>query len=171
MSVREKDYCLTDNNKMKKLIIVLLVLLAVVGCKKELVKEPKRLIAKEKMINIMYDLSLLEVIKYQSEVSLDSMETNPHKFILQKYQVDSLQFMESNKYYAADYKDYKNMIEQVSERLKKEKKALDAILKKEDDKERIHNDSIIKRDSLAMPPQKIKKDSIKNLIKKRRERK
>ena len=54
---------------MKKIIPFIIVLIVLAGCKKELVKEPKRLIEKEKMVNIMYDLSILEATKIQNEAS------------------------------------------------------------------------------------------------------
>ena len=88
---------------MKNCIVIVLVLFLSVSCKKELVKQPAKLIEKEKMIDIMYDLSLLDAMKYQNPLSLDSVETDPTKFILKKYKVDSLQFAQSNMYYAADY--------------------------------------------------------------------
>lgn len=70
---------------MKNWIVIVLVLFLSVSCKKELVKQPAKLIEKEKMIDIMYDLSLLEAMKYQNPASVDSSETNPTKFILKKY--------------------------------------------------------------------------------------
>ncbi len=114
---------------MKNLVFVILVLFLAVSCKKELVKEPKRLIEKGKMIDIMYDLSVLDAIKYNNPLSLDSVDASPKKFILQKYKVDSLQFAQSNMYYAADYENYKDMFDQIAKRLEKNQKKVDSLLK------------------------------------------
>lgn len=106
-----------------------MILFLSVSCKKELVKEPAKLIEKEKMIDIIYDLSLLEAIKYQQPLSLDSVESNPTKFVFKKYRVDSLQFAQSNIYYAADYDSYKEMFDEINARLDKEKKTTEIKLK------------------------------------------
>lgn len=111
-----------------------MVLFLSVSCKKELVKEPAKLIGKEKMIDIIYDLSLLEAIKYQQPLSLDSVESNPTKFVFKKYKVDSLQFAQSNIYYAADYDSYKEMFDEINARLDKEKKSTEIKLKAEEKK-------------------------------------
>nr|WP_315221362.1 DUF4296 domain-containing protein [uncultured Flavobacterium sp.] len=119
---------------MKKLVLIFLVLFLAVSCKKELVKEPKGLLDREKMVNIMYDLSVLEAVRYQNPLSVDSMDTNPTKFILRKYKVDSVQFSQSNKYYAANYETYKDMFDEINARLEKQKKVLDSLVKIEDKK-------------------------------------
>ncbi len=119
---------------MKNFVVIVLVLFLAVSCKKELVKQPAKLIAKDKMIDIMYDLSLLEAMKYQHPVSADSVETDPTKFILKKYKVDSLQFSQSNQYYAADYEEYKNMFDEIGKRLAVKQRATDSIVKLEEKK-------------------------------------
>ncbi|MDR7209752.1 DUF4296 domain-containing protein [Flavobacterium piscis] len=157
---------------MKKFILIVLVLFLSISCKKDLVKEPKQLIKKEKMIDIMYDLSLLEAIRYQNPASLDSMETSPAKFILQKYKVDSLQFAQSNMYYAADYQNYKDIYDEVGKRLEKNKKIADSLVKIEEKKAAKAKKNKIndtKNDSVKIPVRKINIDSIKRrmqLIKK-----
>ena len=115
---------------MKK-IVVLVVLLVFVSCKEEVVKKPNRLIEKDVMVNIMYDLSLLEAIKYQSPATLDSNKISPKQYIYKKYKVDSLQFAQSNVYYASDYEEYKNMFEQMTKRLDQKKLAVEALIKAE----------------------------------------
>jgi hypothetical protein len=117
---------------MKNFVFIILVLFLSVSCKKELVKEPKRLIEKEKMIDIMYDLSLLEAIKYQNPLSLDSVNSDPKNFVLKKYKVDSLQFAQSNIYYAADYNTYKEMYDEIGKRLAVKQRAVDSIVKIEE---------------------------------------
>ncbi len=117
----ENDCCLIDKLFMKKKIIIpfLIILAVFVSCKKELAKEPKHLIEKEKMVDIMYDLSLLGAMRNQNSVLLDSFKNNSNEYIYKKYKIDSIQFAQSNIYYAADYKEYKKMYEQVKTRLDK----------------------------------------------------
>ncbi|GAA6771333.1 hypothetical protein AAGS39_20790 [Flavobacterium sp. CGRL2] len=81
------------------------------------------------MVDIMYDLSLLEAMRYQKPLSLDSINSDPTKFILQKYKVDSLQFVQNNIYYASDYESYKDMFDEVNKRLAKNQRAADSLAK------------------------------------------
>ena len=137
---------------MKNFVVIVLVLFLSVSCKKELVKQPAKLIAKDKMIDIMYDLSLLEAMKYQHPVSADSVETDPTKFILKKYKVDSLQFSQSNQYYAADYEEYKNMFDEIGKRLAVKQRATDSIVKLEEKKaakDKKVKDKEVKKDQKA----------------------
>lgn len=152
---------------MKNWIVIVLVLFLSVSCKKELVKQPAKLIEKEKMIDIMYDLSLLEAMKYQNPASIDSSETNPTKFILKKYKVDSLQFAQSNMYYAADYDNYKDMFDQIGKRLAVEQRAVDSIVKIEEKKAlklKAKEKKVVNKDSLKTVMKQVNVDSIRRII-------
>ena len=138
---------------MKNFVVIILVLFLSVSCKKELVKQPAKLIEKDKMIDIMYDLSLLEAMKYQHPLPVDSVETSPTAFILKKYKVDSLQFSQSNKYYAADYEGYKGMFDEIEKRLAVNQRATDSIVKIEEKK-------------AAKEKKNKSKDSVRNTVKK-----
>lgn len=157
---------------MKNWIFIVLVLFLSVSCKKELVKQPAKLIEKEKMIDIMYDLSLLEAMKYQNPVSVDSSETDPTKFILKKYKVDSLQFAQNNMYYAADYDNYKDMFDQIGKRLAVKQRAIDSIVKIEEKKAlkvKVKKEKVVNKDSLKTAlKQQVNVDSIRKIIQSKR---
>ena len=119
---------------MKKILPFLVVLAIFISCKKELAKEPKHLVEKEKMVDIMYDLSLLGAMRSQNAVLLDSFKNNSNEYIYKKYKIDSVQFAQSNIYYAADFKEYKKMYEQVKSRLEKNKTLTEAAIKVENKK-------------------------------------
>ncbi len=133
---------------MKK-SISLLAILTLLGCKENLVKKPERLIEKSKMMDIMYDLSLLEAIKYQNPAVLDSNQIRPKQFIYKKYKIDSLQLAQNNVYYAADYKSYKVMFETVVKRITDEKKRAIAATKAEEKKNKIRMAKLKKKKQLA----------------------
>jgi hypothetical protein len=40
----------------------------------------------------MYDLSILDAIKYQNPASLETYKINPSQYIYKKYKIDSAQF-------------------------------------------------------------------------------
>lgn len=149
---------------MKNFVVIVLVLCLSVSCKKELVKQPAKLIEKDKMIDIMYDLSLIEAMKYQHPVSVDSVETSPTAFILKKYKIDSLQFSQSNRYYAADYENYKSMFDEVGKRLAVNQRAVDSILKIEEKnaaKEKKNKLKDTLKDKIKRDLKKVRLDSIR----------
>ena len=139
--------------------ISLLAILALLGCKEDLVKKPEHLIEKSKMMDIMYDLALLEAVKYQNPAILDSNQIRPKQFINKKYKIDSLQLAQNNIYYAADYKNYKIMFESVVKRIANEKKRVNSVIKLEEKKKKIRIAQLKKKRQLA----KKSKDSIATL--------
>lgn len=122
---------------MKSKLIFLAILAVFVSCKEEIINKPKRLIDKDKMLDIMYDLSILEAIKYQHLTSAEDYNINPTAYILKKYKVDSVQFARSNSYYATDFKEYKKMYKAVNDRLDNDKLSIDALIATENKKQTI----------------------------------
>lgn len=116
---------------MKKYFL-LLILALLTACKKETVEKPENLIPKDKMKDILYDLSLLQAIRGVNQAVLDSNQIDPTTYIYKKYKVDSLQFAKSDQYYAIEnVKNYKKMYEEINDRVKKEKAHVDSLFAKE----------------------------------------
>jgi hypothetical protein len=85
----------------------------------------------------------LQALKGHSPKELAKNEVDPKTYIYQKYKIDSLQFVENNRYYSADVQNYMSMFSKVIERLDKEKKAVKEIVKKETEaKQKKMRDSI-----------------------------
>lgn len=130
MFVQASDCCLTDKSKkMKRVVFCLVILVAFASCKEEAVKEPDHLIEKGVMVDIMYDLSLLEAIRYNNPAALNEHQIVPSEYIYKKYKIDSLQFVQNNKYYASDYAEYKLMYDEINKRLEKNKAEADSLIK------------------------------------------
>ena len=119
---------------MKKGVLFFILISLILSCKEEVVKKPENLIEKEIMVDVMYDLALLEAIKYQSPNELETHKINPDEYIYKKYKIDNAQFVQSNMYYASDYKEYKKMYDQINSRLVKNKSLLEEAIKNEKDK-------------------------------------
>ena len=119
---------------MKKGVLFFILISLIFSCKEEVVKKPENLIEKDIMVDVMYDLSLLEAIKYQSPNALQAHKINPDEYIYKKYKIGSAQFVQSNMYYASDYKEYKKMYDQINSRLVKNKSLLEEAIKNEKDK-------------------------------------
>ena len=116
---------------MKKILSILLIIILFLSCKEEAVNQPNRLIEKAKMINIMYDVALLEALKYQNPATLEKHKINAPDYIYKKYKIDSLQFAQSNVYYASNYTEYKEMFDQVIKRIDSRKVIVDSLVKVE----------------------------------------
>ncbi|MGQ7946201.1 DUF4296 domain-containing protein [Flavobacterium sp. WC2509] len=119
---------------MKKVLSLFILVALFLSCNKDLVEKPDNLIEKNVMKEILYDVFLLDVIKYQNPDILYANGVNPNTYIFKKYKIDSIQFVKSNAYYASDYREYKKMYDEVNDRLKNEKKSIDLINKKAEKK-------------------------------------
>ena len=120
---------------MKKGILFFALLVSFVGCRKEeTVKAPKKLIDKAVMVNVFYDLALLEASKYQMMSTTEYQKISPKEFIFKKYKIDSAQFSQSNIYYASSIEEYKAMFEQVQKRLQTNSDKMDTIIKQKQKK-------------------------------------
>lgn len=101
---------------MRKSVLIGL-LFSIVGC--NTAEKPKNLIERDKMIDVLYDMSLLEAIKTQN-INGGISNKDANEYVYKKYKIDSLQFAESNKYYAFDLDEYKKMFDEVKTRLQHE---------------------------------------------------
>ena len=151
---------------MNKNYIFIVLITLTISCKQE--TKPNHLIEKEVIVNIMYDLSILQALRYQNPTSIDSFQINARDFVYKKYRIDSLQFAQSNVYYSTNNEQYKEMFNQVVGRINKEKAAADSLLKVEiKQKSKINKtklkESISPKDSLRKVSQKL---IDKNVIKK-----
>lgn len=113
---------------MKKIIALICLLFSIYSCTNTIVEKPKNLIEKDKMIDILYDLSLLDAIKSQN-INGGISNKAADNYIYKKYKIDSIQLAKSNTYYASDLEEYKKMIEEVKTRLSNETLKIDKTLK------------------------------------------
>lgn len=98
------------------------------SCGNSVLDKPDNLIDDDVMIDIFYDLAVIEAGKNSSfHDGISSFVAND--FILKKYNIDSLSFAKSNKYYASDVPKYKRMFKIVKEKLLEKKAELDDLSK------------------------------------------
>ncbi|MGV3695771.1 DUF4296 domain-containing protein [Flavobacterium sp.] len=114
---------------MNKSIIIICCALFFMNCNNGSVAKPDNLIERDKMTDILYDISLLEAIKAQNINGGLSSKTSSD-YIYKKYKIDSVQFVKSNKYYASDIAEYKKMVEEVKERIARETAKIEDKMKK-----------------------------------------
>ena len=148
---QEKDCCLIVNTRlMKKVVSFLWIVVLFASCKDEVITKPVGLIEKGKMMNVMYDVAVLEAIKYQNPSSLTANKINTTEYIYTKFKIDSLQYAQSNVYYAANYKEYKEMYDEVGKRIDKQKTVVDSIIKLEKKKTKIDSIKAAKKPILKI---------------------
>ncbi|WP_277871398.1 DUF4296 domain-containing protein [Pseudotamlana carrageenivorans] len=63
-------------------------------------KKPENLIPQDKMINILIDSKLLSSANSANKRTLIDSNLDVNTYVYQKYKIDSLQFADSNAYYA-----------------------------------------------------------------------
>ena len=118
---------------MKKIIVALCFATTLISCQNSAIEKPEKPIDEDVMVDILYDLSLMEAIKSQNLADSDNT-INSSQYIYKKYKIDSIQFVQNNKFYASDVDNYKKMFEKVKARLENEANKLDTIMKKKGEK-------------------------------------
>lgn len=116
---------------MKKGVYSFLIFLVLMSCKEQVVAVPEKLIEEDKMIDIFYDLSLLEAMLNYNPSLMSRNNIDPYTYVYEKYGIDSLQFVANNKYYASDVKKYDKMYEKVKARMEQAKADHDTLMKKQ----------------------------------------
>lgn len=114
---------------MKKFVAAF-ALFVLMACGAPAADKPKNLIADDVMVEILYDLAVMDAIRSHSPLSLQSRAINPSNYIYKKYGIDSLQFAQSNQYYAADIDEYKKIYTRVGELINANKAKADSLVLK-----------------------------------------
>ncbi len=104
------------------------LLFLLISCQDAMVKKPDNLIDEAKMIDIIYDLALIEGIKSQDYLAGQSIKSN--EYVYKKYKIDSTQFAKSTQYYASDVPKYKQMYTEVGKRIDDKKAKIDTLISK-----------------------------------------
>ena len=98
-------------------LLFLVICLLGLSCGNKLMEEPDNLISREKMTDILYDMALLNAIDNSHPQVLAANEFNVMEFIYKKYEIDSAQFVQSDRYYASVPAEYRRIYEAVEARL------------------------------------------------------
>lgn len=94
-------------------------------------KKPDNLLSKDKMVDILYDMAIVNAAKGTNKKMIQRRGLNPKEFVFNKHNIDSLQFAESNNYYTYYPQTYENIYEKVRFKLENRKKGYKAILDEE----------------------------------------
>lgn len=141
---------------MKKYIAgLLIVLLTVISCREEAVPKPDNLLSKEQIAAILYDITLINAVKGVNKKKLEDSFMHLDAYLYKKHQTDSLQFMTSNNYYAANPMEYDEVYGIVQAKLLEQRKGVEEELKAEqkrrDSLQEAKKASLKKNDTLPKP--------------------
>jgi hypothetical protein len=92
-----------------------------------MVEPPERLIAKEKFVNILYELAIYNGVKNNTTPAFTTSDLQIMPYLYSKYDFDSVQFFESNFYYASRGDLYVAMYDTVRARIERTEKLLDSL--------------------------------------------
>lgn len=131
-------------------VFIILLSILVLSCAEEVITKPENLIPREKMTQILYELALLNSAKNTGSVLLEEEVGSPTAFIFKQYEVDSLQFVKSDIYYASQPLVYEAIYKDIADRLEKQKELFEENRKKRYDsvlpKKSQLRDSLVKKD-------------------------
>ena len=88
------------------------------------------IISEKKMIDIIYDMALINVSKGINKRILENNGMKPQSYILKKYKIDSMLFVRSNNFYSKDLDKYLNIYDQVLKKLEKNRKLINDSIEK-----------------------------------------
>ena len=143
---------------MTRYIVIVLLFLMSMSCGNDKIKKPSDLIPETKMVDIIVDFALLNSGSGIDKNILTDVGITPENHVYSKYDIDSLQFVSSNNYYAHNIDTYRDIYTQVKSKLnskKEEYKKLSEMEKKEKKK----NDSIRRVENKKNKPTIIKDKS------------
>jgi len=123
-----------------KTAFLLVIIVFLMSCENLEMKKPSNLISENQMVEILYDVVLINSAKNVNKQLLEKNIKNPEAYIYKKHNIDSLQFVESNAYYTFKSDIYKSIYEKLELKLTTQKTEHEALVK---EKKRI-KDSIRK---------------------------
>ena len=101
------------------------LLVTFTACNEQLLEKPENLIPQQKMVEVLMDLAIVNAAKTTNAALLEENDIAPMAYIFEKHDIDSLQFVESDRYYASLPKTYEAIYKQVESRLEKKTKAIE----------------------------------------------
>ncbi|WP_052467072.1 DUF4296 domain-containing protein [Psychroserpens damuponensis] len=123
--------------------LVFLIMILAFGCSSQVQpKEPDHLISKDKMVDILYDVLILNAAKGTSKASLENQGVYPENYIYKKYHIDSLQFATSHSYYSYHIEDYEIIMSKLEQKYNLDKEMFESNISKENLSQQKKKDSL-----------------------------
>jgi|SRR5699024_5946979 len=118
-------------------VILLSIVGAFLSCQDiEKTPKPDNLIPEDKMVEILVDLAKVDAAFSISSKEYKKRGVVGREMILKKYDIDSVQLVKSNAYYAEDFKANQRIYEKVQAQLQKENDSLRELSDKQKQEEK-----------------------------------
>ena len=91
-------------------------------------QKPNNLINEETMEKILFEAIMMDVMYTFSEKNPDFLELFGVNYLYQKYGVDSIQLIQSDKYYSKNPRIYSKIYKKVLDKMKIQKDSIDRLL-------------------------------------------
>src|SRR5699024_7259965 len=112
-------------------VIGMLILAGLLSCQHiDQTPKPDNLIPEEKMVNILVDMAKLNAAQGVSTKNYRKRHVNAKELMFEKYDIDILQLIKSNNYYAEHFDVNARIYDSVRSKLQLEKKRLEALERK-----------------------------------------
>ena len=118
---------------MKILFYTLLISISI-SCHNSKYKTPDNLISEEKMVDVLIDFMIINAAQGSNKKILEAAIKNPVQYIFKKHNIDSLQFENSNNYYAHNVEVYNSIYQRVKKNLEAQMKIAESELEIENRK-------------------------------------
>lgn len=122
---------MTENKNMNSWMLILLILFSFSCQDIEKVERPESLIAENKMVEVLTDLSLMTSAKNYNRRMLEETGFKPQEFLYEKHNIDSLSLAASTKFYAQDPANLERIYTKVQRNLEALKTDLEVIREEE----------------------------------------
>ena len=110
---------------MKHLFFLVVAMLMLSSCVEELVEKPDNLIPEDKMVAVIKEMAIVNAAKATNLSKLRENGVEPTSFIFKKFEIDSAQFVDSDRYYASKPLRYENMYKKVESDLEDQRLKLE----------------------------------------------
>lgn len=112
--------------------VYLFLFISFFSCGENIISKPERLLSKQEMENLMYDLAIIDALRDVDYRLIDTLAPNLQEIIYKKHNVDCTLVVNNMIYYSSLPKEYDKIIKNVENRLKKERESLSEETKKEE---------------------------------------
>ena len=122
-----------------RIILTLIILVIVQSCKDFNNKKPENLISEDKMVEILFDLEIINAARGDNKKIIEEKISNVNNYLQNKYKIGIDQFENSISYYSSDILKYSMIIQEVEQKLDSTKN----LIQKKINAKRNRQDSLI----------------------------
>ena len=122
-----------------RIILTLIILVIVQSCKDFNNKKPENLISEDKMVEILFDLEIINAARGDNKKIIEEKISNVNNYLQNKYKIGIDQFENSISYYSSDILKYSMIIQEVEQKLDSTKN----LIEKKINAKRNRQDSLI----------------------------